>query len=176
MSVSTPPLTLPGPAFPRAEKSVRARQWIAVVLGGLMAMQGVPALCQEEPPKAAPVLGALSQLRWEYRVLLVVANRPSDRETVLLREQDAELRDRDTLWFVFQDGDVLSNYPGPLADGFGERGLIYLAQGHRVVLIGKDGGVKLRARSLDLKAVFGLIDGMPMRRREIEQRKGGGPR
>ena len=41
----------------------------------------------------------------------------------------------------------------------------------RVVLIGKDGGEKLRLDEVpDLDAVFALIDGMPMRRAEIRER------
>jgi hypothetical protein len=37
----------------------------------------------------------------------------------------------------------------------------------RVLLIGKDGGIKSRESSLDLDAIFGRIDGMPMRIREM---------
>ena len=43
-----------------------------------------------------------------------------------------------------------------------------------VLLIGKDGQVKSRSTDLDLEATFGLIDLMPMRRREM-QREGEGP-
>ena len=37
----------------------------------------------------------------------------------------------------------------------------------RLLLIGKDGGVKLRQRQVSLSAVLVAIDGMPMRRREM---------
>ncbi|WP_349559152.1 DUF4174 domain-containing protein [Marinobacter sp. NFXS9] len=37
----------------------------------------------------------------------------------------------------------------------------------RVLLIGKDGGIKSRESSLDLDAVFRRIDAMPMRIREM---------
>jgi hypothetical protein len=36
-----------------------------------------------------------------------------------------------------------------------------------MLLIGKDGGVKSREPSLDLDAIFGRIDAMPMRIREM---------
>ena len=37
----------------------------------------------------------------------------------------------------------------------------------RVLLIGKDGGMKSRESSLDLDAIFRRIDAMPMRKREM---------
>ena len=40
-----------------------------------------------------------------------------------------------------------------------------------MLLVGKDGGEKLRTTEVpDLAAVFGLIDGMPMRREEMRER------
>ena len=42
------------------------------------------------------------------------------------------------------------------------------ASGFRVVLIGKDGGEKLRVSDVpDLAAIYAVIDGMPMRGREV---------
>jgi hypothetical protein len=42
----------------------------------------------------------------------------------------------------------------------------------QVLLIGKDGGIKLRSSEpVSAKDIFGLIDSMPMRRQEIESRK-----
>lgn len=43
----------------------------------------------------------------------------------------------------------------------------YNADYSRVVYIGKDGGIKLRADQLNLKDVFSLTDAMPMRQREM---------
>ena len=43
----------------------------------------------------------------------------------------------------------------------------------QVLLIGKDGGVKARYKEPPLLAeVFALVDGMPMRRREIRSQSG----
>lgn len=39
-----------------------------------------------------------------------------------------------------------------------------------LLLIGKDGGVKLRQRQLDVPEILATIDGMPMRRREAAGR------
>jgi hypothetical protein len=42
----------------------------------------------------------------------------------------------------------------------------------QVLLIGKDGGVKLRSTEpVSMKDLFGLIDSMPMRQQEMESRK-----
>jgi hypothetical protein len=42
----------------------------------------------------------------------------------------------------------------------------------QVLLIGKDGGVKLRsAEPVSAKDIFGLIDSMPMRRQEMDSKK-----
>jgi hypothetical protein len=38
-------------------------------------------------------------------------------------------------------------------------------------LVGKDGGIKLkRGDQVDLREIFGLIDSMPMRQREMRQK------
>ena len=43
-----------------------------------------------------------------------------------------------------------------------------------VVLIGKDGGEKLRVNEVpDLRAIYAVIDGMPMRSREMGANPGG---
>ena len=43
--------------------------------------------------------------------------------------------------------------------------------GSQVLLIGKDGGVKLRSTEpVSTDELFALIDSMPMRRREMEER------
>jgi hypothetical protein len=40
--------------------------------------------------------------------------------------------------------------------------------GFEVILIGKDGGVKLRAKTpISIQELFSLIDAMPMRRQEL---------
>lgn len=39
----------------------------------------------------------------------------------------------------------------------------------RVLLIGKDGGIKSREPSLNLEGIFRRIDAMPMRRQEMRQ-------
>ena len=37
----------------------------------------------------------------------------------------------------------------------------------RLILIGKDGGIKLNSRKISLEEIFSLIDKMPMRQEEM---------
>jgi len=123
-----------------------------------------------------PRLTHLDELRWSHRVILVFAPGPqASRAAANLADFAAGIEDRDIVWFVL-DGDTLrSNYPGTLGDTLPEqlveRYFSPLPAGTSVVLIGKDGGVKSRSTDLDLEATFGLIDRMPMRRREMQRRQ-----
>lgn len=67
------------------------------------------------------------------------------------------------------DGHVLdTNQRQRLVSGFGLD-----ANSFSVVLIGKDGGEKLRVNDVpDLQAVYAVIDGMPMRGREMSNDPG----
>ena len=43
--------------------------------------------------------------------------------------------------------------------------------GERILLVGKDGGVKLRSEEpVSIQRIFDLIDSMPMRRREMREK------
>jgi len=85
----------------------------------------------------------------------VVLGPPEDvaRQVALLEDRGADLAERDVV--------VLTDGPGvaALRDG----------PGFRVLLIGKDGGVKLDRRApVAVDEILSLIDSMPMRRREAE--------
>ena len=72
--------------------------------------------------------------------------------------------DRDLIVFrVFEDdeGKDLRERFSPKPGGF------------TLILIGKDGGVKLRRENgADLQDIFDLIDGMPMRKAEMRRQSG----
>ena len=117
----------------------------------------------------------MTALAWEKRVLLVFAPDRRDpafeRQLALLDAADAGLHERDmSLIQVFADGRV--DYDGSVhaaaAPGFFRR--FAVAQGEfRVLLLGKDGGVKLdRGRVVASDELFALIDAMPMRRYEMQ--------
>jgi hypothetical protein len=91
-----------------------------------------------------------------------------------LVRQRRGIEDRDLIVFrIFEKGQSFRG-EAPLApeaaislrQRFGVR-----AAGPRVVLIGKDGGVKLdQAAFVPLADIFGLIDSMPMRRQEMKDK------
>jgi hypothetical protein len=127
-------------------------------------------------------LDSLAPLRWEKRIVLVFADKTPDFaaavETLTSAEKRSAIEERDIVWFAFGPESLETNFPGTLAETFGDavrtryfppekRGELDGAVA--VVLIGKDGGVKLRAAGLNLEEIFTLIDGMPMRRAEMRR-------
>ncbi len=119
----------------------------------------------------------LSQYQWQQRLLLIftpAADFPAYQ--ALLQQLDQKctgVLDRDLLVFRLVnrgqsrmgEGELSPAAAEPLRRRFGVR-----PDEFRVVLIGKDGGVKLSTGSADLTDIFGLIDSMPMRQRERQER------
>lgn len=113
----------------------------------------------------------LSPYRWKQRILIIFAPDASHEacrifdESLTRRTED--VLDRDLIVFrVFEDdegdeGKDLRERFSPKPGGF------------TLILIGKDGGVKLRRENgADLQDIFDLIDGMPMRKAEIRRQSG----
>lgn len=118
----------------------------------------------------------LESLRWQHRVILVFAREPGASKAIAnLQAFAAGIDDRDIAWFVLDGATLRSNYTGTLDETLPgrlmERYFTPRPDNTAVLLIGKDGGVKSRSSDLDLEAMFGLIDQMPMRRQEM--RRGG---
>ena len=122
---------------------------------------------------AAPVL---EPHLWENRILLLFA--PDEGDTALqqtrdeLERQACEMEDRD-----FVVGYILTKGSSRLGDrnlsasqAASLRGRYGIeSQRFTALLIGKDGGEKRRDTSVpDLNSLFNLIDGMPMRRQEMQ--------
>ena len=120
---------------------------------------------------------ALEKYRWEHRLLLVFAR---DADSALYRRQqemllvaERGLNEREMI-IIFVIRDAVSTKGRPAApvaavnlrDAYG-----VLPHEFRVVLLGKDGGVKLRQEEpISMADLFALIDSMPMRQREMGQR------
>ena len=119
-----------------------------------------------------------SQYLWKNRLLLMFApdrSHPAfDALHRSLLAQGAEVSDRDLVIFeIIESGpsrinkaDLTSEAAHLLREKFNaDMGKF------RVILIGKDGGVKLnRGDQTDLRDIFALIDSMPMRREEMRQK------
>ncbi|TQR87427.1 DUF4174 domain-containing protein [Mycobacterium hodleri] len=124
---------------------------------------------------ATAMAAELSDYRWESRPLLVFAPEASDPRLVeTLKRIDATRCDftgRDmVLGVVVAEGD--STLDGQAVDADESRRLMdQFAIGDNafsVVLIGKDGGEKFRVNGVpDLRTIYAVVDGMPMRSREM---------
>lgn len=129
-----------------------------------LALLAVAILAIAEDPAALANPGTL---RWEYRLFLI--NEPADPQALLaqLAAEAAAIDERRVAWFVLSGNRLHSNYPDKLAAGLIDRiREQYDFGGDEVMLIGLDGGVKLRLAETDVDRLYAAIDGMPMRRLE----------
>jgi hypothetical protein len=108
----------------------------------------------------------LDDLRWKKRVVLIYAPEGSekqlDRQQELLRSHHSEMAARDVTQIVLRNGAENAK----LVDRFKLSG-----RGFTLLLIGKDGGEKLRSHEVVApERICRLIDSMPMRQEEMRER------
>lgn len=117
-------------------------------------------------------LESLRELRWENRIILIRSETDNRQWINTFETEKKEIIDRDIVWFDIQDRPVKTNFDGKIADSFWEdiSNRYFQDERTRVVLIGKDGGVKAVSDKLNLAELFALIDGMPMRRAEMREK------
>ncbi|MDF3414299.1 DUF4174 domain-containing protein [Sulfitobacter sp. M57] len=142
----------------------------AVVIAGLIA---TAPLAQEVTQADDPMLFApadmadLSEFRWKKRPVLVFADSEDDpafiEQMELLEARKEALAERDVI--VLTDTDPKARAPLRLQ---------MRPRGFMLVLMGKDGGNKLRKPfPWSVREITRSIDRMPMRQREIRDAKGG---
>ena len=145
------------------------RNVLPIVFAGLLG-GSLAAAEGEAPPHASVFIAAdtadLSEFVWEKRPIIVFADSPNDPNFGLqmdnLEAQIDELAKRDVV--VLTDTDPAAQ--GPLRRELRPRGFM-------LVLIGKDGGVKLRKPfPYDVRELSRSIDKMPLRQQEIRDRRG----
>ncbi|MGC3936256.1 DUF4174 domain-containing protein [Roseobacter sp. EG26] len=107
----------------------------------------------------------LKQFKWKKRPVVVFADSEDNpayiEQTRLLRERAEELDARDVVVITDTSPDVMSDLRRKLRP-----------RGFMLVIIGKDGGVKLRKPfPWDVREISRSIDKMPMRQREIREQK-----
>lgn len=142
---------------------------LAFVVAGFFA--GIAMAESATEPPVDPVFPTgessdLSKFVWEKRPVIVFADSPNDpafkRQLELLHVGRDDLAERDVV--VLTDTDPAAR--GPLRIKLRPRGFA-------LVLIGKDGTVKLRKpKPWDVRELGRVIDKMPMRQQEIEERLG----
>lgn len=118
-----------------------------------------------------------SQHRWEDRVLLIyTADVKEDRwksQLAILAADPVGMAERKLVVYQIVDGHYKNGWEAQ-GDWKKLESYTYPAssttQGFEIVLIGLDGGVKLRQNELlSLAKLYALIDGMPMRRAELRR-------
>jgi len=125
--------------------------------------------------QANAVAAELSDYRWEHRPLLLFAPTDTDPRLVetlsRIEASRCDFLDRDmVIGVVVTEG--TSTLAGQVINADESRRLAdqYAidANTFSALLIGKDGGEKLRVNEVpDLQAIYAVIDGMPMRTREM---------
>lgn len=114
---------------------------------------------------------SLGDYRWDKRLILVQESPQTGDAVEVLTDARVEVNDRDIIWFVNTASGLVSNQA--TLSGAVEKEVKDLLDnsrsGDRVLLIGKDGGIKSREPSLDLEGIFRSIDAMPMRRQEVRE-------
>jgi ABC-type iron transport system FetAB permease component len=125
---------------------------------------------------ALPLSAAASSIddyTWHNRLLIVFAGQSSSPELVkqraLIADAKAGFSERDMLPI-----EVIGNHVQGTTDSADAlRHRYHIAPDtFRVLLIGKDGGVKIDSREpVEAQRVFGTVDTMPMRREEAQKNK-----
>jgi hypothetical protein len=115
----------------------------------------------------------MQQYLWKYRPLLVFSPAESEelgRQSDAVEAELAGIAERDMV-VIEVVGDRVSTLAGPACEEDAEalRRFADVGRGDfGVVLVGKDGGIKLVASEpVRMERIFRLIDSMPMRRQEM---------
>jgi len=117
-------------------------------------------------------MNSLSELTWKKRVVIVFADAGdarAARQIETLTDQRSELEERDLVVISVTDDEAAAAF-GRVADpdAVSLRNEANVKKGSfRVVLVGKDGGIKLRSETIVPNIeLFDIIDRMPMRQAE----------
>lgn len=118
---------------------------------------------------------SLADLQWKHRLLLVFAESEKDpgfiRQSAECQRTVAGMEERDLLWVPLIAGKpskAAGRAINPADQERLRRELGVNSTEFAVLLIGRDGGIKLRkGEPVDAASLFALIDSMPMRREEM---------
>lgn len=142
----------------RTKMGLGTAVFCAVGAGGASALASEPLI-----QAFVGTMEDLSLYRWRQRLIVIFAPSPHDQRYIAAREtmlgQKAGLVERDIVVLVDASPDAGGGLRAQLGvDGF------------RMLLIGKDGGVKIdRAAPIPAEVLFATIDAMPMRQREMRE-------
>lgn len=118
---------------------------------------------------------SLNDFRWENRIIIVnsdLAQTKKSKQLELLMQDTIGLKDRNLLVFSVEN-EMAHELVNEKLYKIGEEQLTKLnftKGSFEIILIGKDGGIKLRNTSIVQNSeIYGLIDRMPMRQAEMRR-------
>lgn len=120
----------------------------------------------------------LEDLKWKNRLVIFLFSEPSGPkiESVVrdVERLEEELHKRDVaLFWLFKTGQGFMNdqiLAGPLVRDLEDRYFDSSSEMPKAVLVGKDGGIKMRqVVDMDLQEMLDCIDSMPMRQDEARR-------
>jgi hypothetical protein len=147
-------------------------------LAALLIIAGVGALSIFAGEKAVPMDVDFEQFKWKNRLLLVFTPDSSHPLCESLQRdistRKLEVDDRDLVVFEIlgvgtskRDGSQLDPHTAASL----RKRFDISPKAFSLILVGKDGGVKLRRNDpVNLEEIFRLIDSMPMRQEEMRQK------
>ncbi len=124
-------------------------------------------------------MNPITKYKWEKRVLIVSAGSPTSvgykRQEQLLSRGKKGMKERDLIIYKMYKDHWIGPDGTPLNDEEAiaiKRAYNLSADIFSVVLVGKDGSVKMRKDDLvSTREIFALIDSMPMRKQEMKKEK-----
>lgn len=135
---------------------------LLITIALMMSINNVHAAEDSLFQPLSPKVSDLTQYRWHNRPLVIFAPSKTDPAYItqmsMLEKQQAELAERDIIVLIDTS---------PTANGTLRKQLN--PKGFEVVLVGKDGGMKLRETTpLDTEVLLSTIDKMPMRQARLD--------
>lgn len=120
--------------------------------------------------QASEKMDLLDSYQWKNRLVIINGeSKNSSEQLMVFKGLEEEITDRDIrLIQIFKEKVIINDKtePGILPELLREN--LQLSDQFACLLIGKDGGIKLRSSSLvDAETIFQLVDSMPMRQAEV---------
>ncbi len=151
----------------RAQTSLRqSKRWVPSFNAGRLACQLLTIIALLVVCFSARA-DQLKDYQWTHRVLVTFSSDKSAPERLSIIQQIAqhscEFRKRDLVHIDLVAGSAAYQ---TLSQQFS-----ITDKAFRLVLVGKDGKVKLNTDNASMKELFAFIDGMPLRKREVSTEK-----
>lgn len=115
--------------------------------------------------------------QWKDRVLIISTNNEKgiefQKQINLLENLDQELKERKLIVYQISDNKYKLNFTESykLLNSSSKK-YVSTKDGLQILLIGLDGGIKLKQNSiLTAEKLFAIIDGMPMRKHELRKNR-----